>query len=91
MFTQEKGMCINCQEYKSVVFNFGVGICKDPECIFIHNIERPDICTCCGDTLPPNIIHHYCGSGKLKNRYYLKEFFRAYRAYREMGNISRNG
>ena len=39
MFTQEKGMCINCQEYKSVVFKYGVGICTDPECIFIHNIK----------------------------------------------------
>ena len=88
MFTQEKEMCINCQEYNSVEFKFSqLAICKDPNCIFIHNTLQPNICVCCGDSLPSNILHDYCGSGKTRNNIYLKKFFAAYRAH----YLPRNG
>lgn len=83
-------MCINCQEHKSVEIINGLGICNDPECIFIHNTIQPSICSCCDDTLQSNIIHEYCGSAKIRNSVYLKNFFNIYKTYREMGDISRN-
>lgn len=72
--------CLNCHEYKCVSFDRGLGVCKDPECIFIHNRENPLICAVCNATLHPDIIHVYCGSAiTLKT------------LYPEMGDISVNG
>jgi hypothetical protein len=59
--------CINCLEFNCVEFNFGMGICRDPECIFIHNLESPHICIICNKSLHPDIIHKYCGSKILAN------------------------
>ena len=52
-------MCINCQEYNSVVFHCGIGICRDPECLFIPNPDpnKPYICTICNNTLHKDILH----------------------------------
>lgn len=83
--------CINCQEHKHVEIINGIGICKDPECIFIHNTLQPTICACCGDTLSTHIIHEYCQSSKIRNRVYLKSMFKAFNRYQEMGDISING
>ena len=84
-FTQEKGMCINCQEFNSVPFIMfsQLAICKDPNCIFVHNTRQPKICVCCGDSLPFNILHDFCGSGQARDNIYLKKLFAAYRAYRK--------
>jgi len=57
---REIDMCINCQEYNSVVFHCGIGICRDPECLFIPNPDNPYICTICDNDLHKDILHiHY--------------------------------
>ena len=50
-------MCINCQEYNSVVFHCGIGVCRDPECLFIPNPKNPYICTICNKDLHKDILH----------------------------------
>ena len=42
--------CINCMEHRCVEIINGIGICKDPECIFIHNTINPTICAVCKRT-----------------------------------------
>ena len=86
-----KQTCINCLEYSSIEIINGIGICRDPECIFIHNTISPSQCICCGDSLPSHIIHEYCSSSKYRNTLYLKNIFNTYNKYREMGDISNNG
>ena len=83
--------CLNCIEHRSVEIINEIGICKDPECIFIHNTINPTICAVCGRTLPSHIIHEYCLSATTRNKVWLKSFFNSYKAYREMGDISVNG
>ena len=43
-------------------FNCGIGICRDDECIYVHNKDKPYVCILCGKNLHPDIIHKYCGS-----------------------------
>lgn len=78
--------CINCLDHKSVQIIDGIGICRDPQCIFIHNTLQPTICPCCGNTLSSHVTHEFCQSAQIRNTLYLKTFFLAYRKY-----ISRNG
>ena len=78
--------CINCQEHKSLQIIDGIGICRDPQCIFIHNTLQPTICACCGNTLQSHITHEFCQSAQTRNTLYLKTFFLAFKTY-----ISRNG
>jgi hypothetical protein len=86
-----KEKCLNCKEHSCIEIINGIGICRDPECIFIHNTILPSKCAFCGDTLPSHFIHEYCASTKYRNTIYLKTFFNAYKRYREMGDISSNG
>ena len=60
--------CINCQEHKSLQIIDGIGICRDPECIFIHNTLQPTICACCGNTLSSHITHEFCQSAQIRAR-----------------------
>lgn len=84
--------CVNCNEYNHVEIINGIGICRDPNCIFIHNTLQPTICICCGNTLPSHIIHEYCASATTRNKLFLKTFFNTFKTrYQEMGDISING